>query len=579
MKTFKKSFALVLTLIVLMLSLPFASVSAQSVDPDFNYGQKILSQRANSESLLKLYNYFIESWETMGKVNYPLDLKLEDGDYWLVAEMAYADHPEYFWAIHATAPMYYNFDEVGGLEVAKEQFDRITADLTQGLEGKSDYQKAKILHNRLCKTVTYEFSDYHQTTYGALVQGISVCNGYARAYQHLLKSVGIPAWFVTGTANGGGHAWNMVKLDGKWYYTDTTWDDIDIPALGEYDYRYFNITYEQISQDHVLDELFAELVPEANSTDASYSVAEKLIFDEFDFNRLATAIANDEDHRVELTVNGDTQKFVDKFYENEAAIAQYLNATDYDSRVLWEYKHGELIGIIIDFDITVECTHTYSDVCDTTCNKCWSVRKVSDHNYSHACDASCELCGKLRVFSHTYDGIADDKCNSCDQVRDTKTWQISVDETDAYEINPRIIIDGFSASDITVYDSKGNVVEYNHGYNGFLLKKGETYTVRFNVNYSDYYGDFDIYASKICSYHIFDNTLDTTCDNCGFIREITGDVNGDTDINNRDLALLMQYVNDWDVTVDETAADVNVDGEINNRDLALLMQRINGWNV
>jgi hypothetical protein len=127
MKMLKKSYALILTIIILMLSLPFASVSAQSVDPDFNYGQKIISQRANSESLLKLYNYFIESWETMGRVDYPLDLTLEDGDYWLVAEMAYADHPEYFWAIHASAPMFYNFDSVGGLEVAKEQFDRIEA--------------------------------------------------------------------------------------------------------------------------------------------------------------------------------------------------------------------------------------------------------------------------------------------------------------------------------------------------------------------------------------------------------------------------------------------------------------------
>ena len=58
-----------------------------------------------------------------------------------------------------------------------------------------------------------------------------------------------------------------------------------------------------------------------------------------------------------------------------------------------------------------------------------------------------------------------------------------------------------------------------------------------------------------------------------------GDVTGDGDINNRDLALLQQHINGWDVTADLTAADVNNDGDVNNRDLALLQQYINGWDV
>ena len=58
-----------------------------------------------------------------------------------------------------------------------------------------------------------------------------------------------------------------------------------------------------------------------------------------------------------------------------------------------------------------------------------------------------------------------------------------------------------------------------------------------------------------------------------------GDLNGDGAINNRDLALLQQYINKWDVTIDEVAADVTADGAINNRDLALLQQYINKWDV
>ena len=58
-----------------------------------------------------------------------------------------------------------------------------------------------------------------------------------------------------------------------------------------------------------------------------------------------------------------------------------------------------------------------------------------------------------------------------------------------------------------------------------------------------------------------------------------GDLTGDAEINNRDLVMLQQYLNGWDVAVGEWAADVNGDDEVNNRDLVLLQQYLNGWDV
>jgi hypothetical protein len=60
---------------------------------------------------------------------------------------------------------------------------------------------------------------------------------------------------------------------------------------------------------------------------------------------------------------------------------------------------------------------------------------------------------------------------------------------------------------------------------------------------------------------------------------VYGDTSGDGSINNRDLALLLRYVNEWAVTLDLAAADVNGDGSINNRDVVLLQRYINGWDV
>ncbi len=58
-----------------------------------------------------------------------------------------------------------------------------------------------------------------------------------------------------------------------------------------------------------------------------------------------------------------------------------------------------------------------------------------------------------------------------------------------------------------------------------------------------------------------------------------GDGDGDGKVNNRDLGLLLQYLNGWDVQVDKYACDVNADKKVNNRDLGLLLQYLNDWDV
>ena len=60
---------------------------------------------------------------------------------------------------------------------------------------------------------------------------------------------------------------------------------------------------------------------------------------------------------------------------------------------------------------------------------------------------------------------------------------------------------------------------------------------------------------------------------------VYGDVNGDGKVNNRDLGMLQQYLNDFEVNIDLDAADVTHDDKVNNRDLGLLQQYLNGYDV
>ena len=81
--------------------------------------------------------------------------------------------------------------------------------------------------------------------------------------------------------------------------------------------------------------------------------------------------------------------------------------------------------------------------------------------------------------------------------------------------------------------------------------------------------------------HTYDNDYDATCNVCGEEREIPympGDLNADGKINIRDLGLLQQYLNNWDVTL-LGDGDLNNDGKINIRDLGLLQQYLNNWDV
>lgn len=60
---------------------------------------------------------------------------------------------------------------------------------------------------------------------------------------------------------------------------------------------------------------------------------------------------------------------------------------------------------------------------------------------------------------------------------------------------------------------------------------------------------------------------------------ISGDVNSDDIVNMKDIVLLQQYLNNWDVDINTDASDVNNDDMINMKDIVLLQQYMNGWDV
>lgn len=175
------------------------------------------------------------------------------------------DHPELFWmyneinaemmfgvsrfdsAASKYHDVYFYFNEP--YETFKEDveaFNKATAAFLADIDlNGTEAEIALNIHDKLIETVTYDTyimdnnirEDLAHTAYGALVANsrgdanTAVCDGYSLAYEYLCQQAGLEVTVVLGDAGAsttdmGGHAWSMVKVDGKWYEVDSTWDDM-----------------------------------------------------------------------------------------------------------------------------------------------------------------------------------------------------------------------------------------------------------------------------------------------------------------------------------------------------------------
>ena len=99
---------------------------------------------------------------------------------------------------------------------------------------------------------------------------------------------------VTGTVTGGeSHAWNLVKMDGEYYYLDVTWGDASFRrkeadlAKAENDffyqksvsYEYLGLTSEEFGKTHFPESVVP--LPECTAVADNYYVREGAYFTEF----------------------------------------------------------------------------------------------------------------------------------------------------------------------------------------------------------------------------------------------------------------------------------------------------------
>lgn len=125
----------------------------------------------------------------------------------------------------------------------------------------SDKVKIQAIHDYIIQNCYYDDASVEQDgTYrkkqdavSVVNNGTAVCAGYTALTAAMARYAGIPARYISSKEIN--HAWNHVRIDGTWYFCDTTWDDYDKdPNSPAVYYDYFLLTdFSGIRNDHKKD--------------------------------------------------------------------------------------------------------------------------------------------------------------------------------------------------------------------------------------------------------------------------------------------------------------------------------------
>ncbi len=220
----KKILSVMLSVVLLFAFIPV--VHAQ-ITKDQYYARSTLS-----ESEQKYYDAVYEDL-----LNHNFIAKKDYGKYGISLDRA--NQIEQF--IWNDSPELYNFYEHYSPQEEKElnaQLQNVSAVILSKInDDMTDYEKVKAIYVYLGKNIEYDndaaeevdngiidtkLASDSQTIIGGIINKKAVCVGIAHSLQYLLYKIDIPCYSVSGTYLGESHRWNLIKVDGEWYYADLT---------------------------------------------------------------------------------------------------------------------------------------------------------------------------------------------------------------------------------------------------------------------------------------------------------------------------------------------------------------------
>ena len=266
----------------------------------------------------KVYESILKALEAFAPEIRDLPVQVTKDEMMSIFDYVVRDHPELFW-YQGGAKFFFDAEtqiishvELCYTMTATEAANRITKIedavkpvLASVVPGMSDYEVVLRVYENIIRLVDYDTitldrqkaipvpegqPDDIRSIYGVFVDQKAVCCGYAKATQFLLNRLGIECAYVTSKT----HAWNLVKLEGDYYYLDTTWGDHSNTDLekssGRISYDCFCITTEELLRlaDHEPEDNLP--LPVCTATKCNYHRRHGLYLENVDFERIRTIV-------------------------------------------------------------------------------------------------------------------------------------------------------------------------------------------------------------------------------------------------------------------------------------------------
>ena len=117
----------------------------------------------------------------------------------------------------------------------------------------SDLEKILFINDYLASHYEYDISVYSNSdtairdAYQFFKEGTGVCQAYYIVCKALLDACDIPSTFAT--SEQANHVWNVVRLNGKWYHLDVTWNDPTSNLLGRARHKYFLLSTAKLLEE------------------------------------------------------------------------------------------------------------------------------------------------------------------------------------------------------------------------------------------------------------------------------------------------------------------------------------------
>lgn len=303
-----------------------------------------------------------EMTDTVKLSTEPIGQGLDEQDIDRIFQCVLIDHPEIFYTTGYTYTKYSRGDRTVGIDFAgtyslpveeavnkaEEIRGRASEWLSDIPSDASEYDKVKAVYEKIIFSTDYDLNaSDNQNIASVFLGNSSVCQGYAKATQYLLNHLGVMCTLVQGTVDTGeAHAWNLVRVEGDYYYVDTTWGDASYrmedgsgqEELPEINYDYLCVTTQDLLRTHRIESVVA--MPECTATQANYYVREGVYFTSYDAEQMQSIFdrawesgrteiplkcADEECYREICRVLIDEQEIFSYMPENNSTIAYAQN--------------------------------------------------------------------------------------------------------------------------------------------------------------------------------------------------------------------------------------------------------------